>query len=127
MQRIVRARKIVVDLSLFKLKPGELEEVLMTLLMVILYGSLYHFPWSSNTSSVAAAVASSLNLRRLSDILHAIIDLRTIMHHFNPMERLIQLNFLEHMQVLLHVVSMHLVDLKKAGCQVEFPSFPADV
>lgn len=70
LQRIVRARKIAANLSL--LKPGELEEVLQTLLTMI----LYHPPWSStrNTAAVAAAV-SSLNLRWLSVILqHGFID-----------------------------------------------------
>ena len=61
LQRIVRARKIVANLSL--LKPGELEGVLQTLLMMI----LYHPPWSSNAD--AAAVSSSLNLRWLSVVL----------------------------------------------------------
>ena len=64
----------------------------MTLLRVI----LYHPPWSSNTASVAAAASS---FTQAFGYPSAIIDLRTIMHHFNPMERLIQLN-LEHMQAL---------------------------
>ena len=76
LQRIVRARKVVADLSL--LKPGELEEVLQTLLMMI----LYHPPWSpnNNNNNTAAASAvpssSSLNLRWISDILqqHGFID-----------------------------------------------------
>ena len=81
LQRIVRARKIVADLSL--LKPGELEEVLQTLLMMI----LYHPPWSPNNNdnnntdaSTASAVPSSsspsLNLRWVSNILeqHGFID-----------------------------------------------------
>ena len=64
LQRIVRARKIVANLSL--LKPGELEEILQTLLMMI----LYHPPLSSNTAAM-----SSLNLRWLSNILqHGFID-----------------------------------------------------
>ena len=65
LQRIVRARKIVANLPL--LKPGELEEILQTLLMMI----LYHPPVSSNT----ATAVSSLNLRWLSNILqHGFID-----------------------------------------------------
>ena len=65
LQRIVRAREIVANLSL--LKPGELEEILQTLLMMI----LYHPPVSSNT----ATTVSSLNLRWLSNILqHGFID-----------------------------------------------------
>ena len=65
LQRIIRARSIVANLSL--LKPGELEEILQTLLMIL----LYHPPWSSHT----AAAVSSLNLRWLSVILqHGFID-----------------------------------------------------
>ena len=62
LQRIVRARRIVANLSL--LKPGELEEVLQTLLMMI----LYHPPWSSNNTATTAV--ASLNLRWISVILH---------------------------------------------------------
>ena len=71
LQRIVRARKIVADLSL--LKPGELEEVLQTLLTMI----LYHPPSSSWPPSNTDAVSvTSLNLRWISDILqqHGFID-----------------------------------------------------
>ena len=65
LQRIVRARKIVANLSL--LKPGELEEVLQTLLMMI----LYHPSWLSNTP----AAIPSLNLQWLSAVLqHGFID-----------------------------------------------------
>ena len=65
LQRIIRARSIVANLSL--LKPGELEEILQTLLMIL----LYHPPWSSHT----AVAVSSLNLRWLSVILqHGFID-----------------------------------------------------
>ena len=66
LQRIVRARKIVADLSL--LKPGELEEVLQTLLMMILYHP--PSPITADDSEV-----TSLNLRSLLVILeHGFID-----------------------------------------------------
>ena len=63
---------------------------------------LYNPRWSST-----AAAASSLNLRSLSAILHAIIDVRTIMDHFLSNGAV---NWeLEHMQALHQ--SMHLFDL----------------
>ena len=66
LQRIVRAREIVANLSL--LKPGELKEVLRILLVMI----LYHPPRSSATGSSSV---SSLNLRWLSVVLqHGFID-----------------------------------------------------
>ena len=68
LQRIVRAREIVANLSL--LKPGELEEVLQTLLMMI----LYHPPRSPSNTADEYTI-SSLNLRWLSIILqHNFID-----------------------------------------------------
>ena len=69
LQRIVRARKIAANLSL--LKPGELEAILQTLLMMI----LYHPPWSSSNTAQGVTSVSSLNLRWLSVILqHGFID-----------------------------------------------------
>ena len=67
LQRLFRARKIVANPSLSE--PGELAEILQTLLMMI----LYHPLWSSNTDETAV---SSLNLRWISNILeqHGFID-----------------------------------------------------
>ena len=65
LQRLVRAGKIVGNLSL--LRPGELEGILQTLLRMI----LYHSPWSLNTDKSGP----SLNLVWVSDILqHGFID-----------------------------------------------------
>lgn len=67
LKRLVRAREVVANLSL--LEPGELEEVLQTLLMMV----LYHPPQSSNADTISV---SSLNLRWIVDIFqqHGFID-----------------------------------------------------